>query len=167
MKEEVLRDLVLRLKRAGKRVAFAESCTGGLVSAAITEIGGASEVFEFGGVTYSNHMKEKLLGVRHDTLCAYGAVSEQTAEQMAKGIAAFAETEIGVGVTGIAGPGSDSTDKPVGLIYLGIWTSDGYSRVVELRNHFSGDVRNQNRAAAVKAAFELLNEYLTIREKNQ
>lgn len=157
-------ETVRRLKEAGLHVCFAESCTGGLCSAFITEISGASEVFDFGAVTYSNAMKEKLLGVSHETLAEFGAVSLQTARQMARGIAAFSGAEIGVGVTGIAGPGSDGTDKPVGLIYLGVHTADGYERVVELRNRFTGDVRAQNRAAAVEAAFALVCEYLDFRE---
>ena len=99
-------------------------------------------------------------------LAEYGAVSRQTAEQMARGIAAFCGAQIGVGVTGIAGPGSDGTDKPVGLIYIGIWTADGFERVVGLRNVFTDDVRARNRAAAVDAAFALIGEYLDYRESN-
>ena len=166
MNENIARGVVARLKEAGIRVCFAESCTGGLCSAAITSVGGSSEVFDFGAVTYSNEMKEKLLGVKHETLAEYGAVSRQTAEQMARGIAAFCGAQIGVGVTGIAGPGSDGTDKPVGLIYIGIWTADGFERVVGLRNFFTDDVRARNRAAAVDAAFALIGEYLDYRESN-
>ncbi|MBQ6164074.1 MAG: CinA family protein [Clostridia bacterium] len=167
MDENIARGIVSRLKENGLRVCFAESCTGGLCSAAITSIGGSSEVFDFGAVTYSNEMKEKLLGVEHDTLVRYGAVSRQTAEQMARGIAAFSGAQIGVGVTGIAGPGSDGTDKPVGLIYIGIRTADGYERVVELRNSFTCDVRERNRASAVDAAFSLIGEYLNHRESEK
>lgn len=166
MEIDTVRAAVDRLKHDGLSVAFAESCTGGLVSAALTQISGASDVFGFGAVTYSNEMKKKVLGVRSETLREHGAVSEQTARQMAKGVAAFADADIGVGITGIAGPGSDDTEKPVGLIYVSIWTRDGFEKVEELRNSFSGDVRTQNRESAVEASFRLLNEYLELRENH-
>ncbi|MBR1811925.1 MAG: CinA family protein [Clostridia bacterium] len=161
MFESEAQTVVARLREKNMTVAFAESCTGGMLAAALTAVSGASDVFAFGGVTYSNEMKEKLLGVRHETLAVHGAVSAQTAEQMAQGILQFSGAYIGVSITGIAGPNSDNTAKPVGLIYVCVKACDGYSRVVELRNNFTEHIRENNRCSAVRTALDLLNEYLT------
>lgn len=117
--------LVLSLKEKGLKAAFAESCTGGLVSKRVTEIPGASEVFGFSACTYSNGMKTKILGVKEETLKAYGAVSSQTAIEMARGVREVAGADIGVSVTGVAGPDGGTEEKPVGLVYIGISTKDG------------------------------------------
>ncbi|MBE6898542.1 MAG: competence/damage-inducible protein A, partial [Ruminococcaceae bacterium] len=111
---------VTRLKEKGLHVATAESCTGGYVSKRITEVDGASSVFDCGVCSYSNDIKEKVLGVSHDTLVAYGAVSEQTAREMAAGVRRLSGAEIGVSTTGIAGPGGGSPEKPVGLVYVAV-----------------------------------------------
>ncbi len=103
--------------------AVAESCTGGQVSAALTDISGASEVFGCGVCAYSNDIKQKLLGVRGETLAQYGAVSEQTAREMAAGVRALSGADIGVSVTGIAGPGGGSAEKPVGLVHFAVDTA--------------------------------------------
>ncbi len=104
----------------GMTLATAESCTGGLISKRITEVPGSSDVFGYGVVTYANEAKEKLLGVKHETLEANGAVSPQTAEEMATGVREMSGADVGVAVTGIAGPGGGTTEKPVGLVYVGI-----------------------------------------------
>jgi nicotinamide-nucleotide amidase len=111
--------------------ATAESCTGGLVSAAITDVSGASAVFAGGVCTYTNELKVKLLGVSEDTLASVGAVSPETAEQMARGVRTLTGADIGVGITGIAGPGGGSDDKPVGLVYVAV-SSDAHSEVEKL-----------------------------------
>lgn len=111
--------VVQTLTRQGQTLATAESCTGGLVSKRITDVPGASAVFTFGACTYSNEMKQKLLGVKAQTLAAHGAVSSQTAAEMAFGIAAFAGADYGVGITGIAGPDGGTPTHPVGLVYVG------------------------------------------------
>ena len=104
----------------GWRVATAESCTGGLVAAALTAIAGSSDVVERGFVTYSNEAKTELLGVPAETIAGHGAVSAQTAAAMARGAVARAGVDLAVSVTGIAGPGGGTPQKPVGLVYLGV-----------------------------------------------
>ncbi len=106
------------------RVATAESCTAGYIAKRLTEVAGASDVFDCGLVTYSNDMKEKLLGVRHETLARHGAVSAETATEMAAGAKRVSGADVAVAVTGVAGPGC-SENKPVGLVYIGIADRDG------------------------------------------
>lgn len=147
------------LQQTRKTLAVAESCTGGWLSKVITEISGVSAVYLGGVCTYANSAKERLLGVRPETLAARGAVSEETAREMAEGVRKAFGADVGVGITGIAGPASDGTDKPVGLIYVA--AANGKTTVVrELRNEFRIDVREQNRYSAVKTALELIGEVL-------
>ena len=113
------------LHERGLTLACAESCTGGLIAKRITDISGCSDVFAGGCVTYSNEAKMRLLGVREETLAAYGAVSEQTAREMARGVRERLGTDIGVSATGIAGPGGGTPEKPVGTVYVGISTGQG------------------------------------------
>ena len=121
---ESLEELVVsELKAQGKTLATAESCTGGLLSKRLTDVSGASVVFHMGCVTYANQAKEDLLSVSHETLAQYGAVSEQTAREMAEGIVRRSGSSLGVGITGIAGPEGGTAEKPVGLIYIAL--SDG------------------------------------------
>jgi nicotinamide-nucleotide amidase len=115
--------VVEKLKEKGLKIALAESCTGGLVAKRITEISGSSQVFDCGVVSYSNGIKHKILGVQNETLEEFGAVSEQTASEMAEGIRLAAGADIGVGITGIAGPTGGTAEKPVGLVFVAI--SDG------------------------------------------
>lgn len=112
------------LKQKGLKVAFAESCTGGLTAKRVTDVSGASSVFECGVVSYANCIKHKILGVDEDDLKNYGAVSEPVAKQMAKGVLELSGADIGVGITGIAGPDSDGTEKPVGLSYIAVAFGD-------------------------------------------
>ena len=144
-------ELVAALRAAGASVSTAESCTGGLVAARITSVSGASEVFGYGAVTYCNEAKNKILGVKKETLDSFGAVSAKTAEEMAAGVRKIMNAEIGVSVTGLAGP-NGGEGKPVGLVYVAV-NSDNYSEVTE--NHFSGDrisVRNQAADKALELA---------------
>ena len=134
-------------------LATAESCTGGLVAAALTAIAGSSDVVERGFVTYSNEAKIELLGVPAETIAGHGAVSAQTVAAMARGAVARAGVDLAVSVTGIAGPGGGTPQKPVGLVYLGVARKDGAARVE--RRIFPGD-RAAIRQAALVEALELL-----------
>ena len=113
-------NVVQLLDKNNLTLATAESCTGGMISAAVTGVSGASEVFGFGVCTYANEAKMKLLGVKKDTLDAVGAVSEETAVQMAQGARRLSGADIAVSVTGIAGPDGGTPDKPVGTVFIGI-----------------------------------------------
>ena len=145
------------LKSKKLKLATAESCTGGLISKRITDVSGSSEVFEGGVVSYSNRFKENVLGVSRETLKKYGAVSRETAREMVKGVLSLTKANIAVAVTGIAGPSSDDTNKPVGLVYIAV--SDGKSTIVKkLLNNFTGDVREQNRNISADTALEMIME---------
>ena len=137
-----------------KKVTFgtAESCTGGLISAFITDIAGASAVFYGGIVSYDNSIKEKLLGVHAETLREKGAVSSETALEMSAGAVRALGVDLAVSVTGIAGPGGGTDKKPVGLVYISVASQRG-SSVTE--NHFSGD-RESVRLQTVQKALSLL-----------
>ena len=150
-------EVINKIKSAGHTLSLAESCTGGWLSKIVTDVSGASSVYMGGICSYSNEVKMKLLGVEADTLAQYGAVSEQTARQMATGVRKAMNTDISVGITGIAGPLSDNTNKPVGLIYIAVAYGDCVT-VKELRNTFTDNVRTNNRASAVEAALNLLGD---------
>lgn len=147
--------LVAVLKEQNRTLGIAESCTGGWLSKIITDVSGASAIYNGGICSYSNEIKIKLLGVNPETLRLYGAVSEQTAKEMATGARKSLNSHIGVGITGIAGPTSDDTEKPVGLIYVAV--SDGNKTLVkELRNNFTNEIRINNRMSAIETALNLL-----------
>jgi PncC family amidohydrolase len=138
-------------------MSTAESCTGGLLAGTLVNVPGISQWFEEGYVTYSNHAKEKLLHVSHETLERFGAVSEQTAAEMAAGAAKAADADVAVSTTGIAGPDGGTEKEPVGLVYMACYIcGDVY---VE-RHIFSGD-RQAVRAQAVQAALELVLRHMT------
>ena len=150
--KSVEHSLVKLLIERKKTIATAESCTGGLVSAALTEVPGASEVFSFGVCTYANEAKINLLGVKPETLERYGAVSEQTAMEMADGVRKLSGADITLSLTGIAGPGGGSDEKPVGLVYLGVSVKDKlYAKKMLLGQHTVKD-RDYIRKLAVKNA---------------
>jgi nicotinamide-nucleotide amidase len=145
--------VLARHRRAGRTVATAESCTGGLIAAALTDIAGSSEVFERGFVVYSNAAKADLLGVPAALIEQHGAVSREVAAAMADGALRHSTADIAIAVTGVAGPGGGSPAKPVGLVYLAI-ASRGRAPTVE-RHVFPGD-RAAVRTASVKRGLELL-----------
>ena len=149
--EELPETLVDELTRKKLRVATAESCTGGMISAAITSVSGASGVFDCGVCTYANHIKNKLIGVREDTLASYGAVSERTAAEMARGVRLLAGADIGISTTGIAGPLGGTQYKPVGLVYVGVSTGLGLKTEKLLLGENNAD-RRRIRELAVSAA---------------
>ena len=138
---------------AGLRISTAESCTGGLIAAALTEIPGASNVLERGFVAYSNAAKTELLGVPADLIEAHGAVSPEVAQAMAEGALARAPAELSVAITGIAGPGGGTPDKPVGLVQLAAARKG--AETLSARHVFSGD-RGEVRLLGVQAALEML-----------
>ena len=117
---EICETLVNKLKEKGLTLSCAESCTGGLIAKCITDVSGCSSVFYGGVVSYDNIVKMGVLGVKEDTLKEYGAVSNQTAEEMALGVKNACSTNIGISTTGIAGPGGAVPGKPVGTVYIGI-----------------------------------------------
>jgi len=123
-KDSLEQVVVETLAAHGLTVATAESCTGGLLSQRITSVPGASEVFAYGACTYANGIKQKMLGVKAETLAQYGAVSPETAAEMARGVRAAAGADFGVGITGIAGPGGGTPEKPVGLVYAAACSGD-------------------------------------------
>lgn len=151
--------VVKKLNERNLVMASAESCTGGLIAKRITDISGSSSVFSCCVVSYSNDIKEKVLGVKHETLNEYGAVSEQTVREMVKGVLTLSGADIAVSVSGIAGPNSDNTQKPVGLIYLAV--SDGEKTIVKkLNNQYTTDIRNRNRLSASDEAFKMILEMI-------
>jgi nicotinamide-nucleotide amidase len=146
---------LLDLCRAKKlKIAAAESCTGGLLAATLTEIAGSSDVFERGFVTYSNAAKENMLGVTPSTLAKHGAVSRETAEAMAKGALAHAPVDLAVSITGIAGPGGAVPGKPVGLVYFAAASRAG--RLIDRERRYGEIGRAQVRRASVIEALEML-----------
>ena len=152
MMTDTAKQLVDTLKAQGKTLATAESCTGGGIGHAITAISGSSAVYLGGVISYANSVKEHVLGVKAAVLETVGAVSEDTARAMAEGVCRLTGADIGVAVTGIAGPNADGTDKPVGLVYIAV-CKDGHVTVTE--NHFTGNreaVRNQTIETAMRLA---------------
>ncbi len=145
------------LKEHHLKVATAESCTGGLIAKRITDVPGASEVFECGIISYANGIKHKVLGVSEDDLNKYGAVSEPVAKQMAQGALKVSGADIAVSVTGIAGPDSDSTGKPVGLVYIGLADKENVW-VREIRT--SRRDRSYNRYVSASNALDMIRLYI-------
>jgi nicotinamide-nucleotide amidase len=150
--------LEARCRALGVKLATAESCTGGLVSALLTEIPGSSAVFERGFVVYSNEAKQQTLGVAADILVAHGAVSEATARAMALGALAHSRADIAVAITGIAGPDGGTADKPVGLVHFAVARRGAPSIVSERR--FGALSRSAIRLASVETALELIEAAL-------
>jgi nicotinamide-nucleotide amidase len=147
--------LIARYRAAGLMVATAESCTGGLVAALLTEIPGSSDVLERGFVVYSNEAKQELLGVPAETLQSHGAVSEEAARAMAEGALARSQADVAVSVTGIAGPDGGTAAKPVGLVHFAC-ARRGAAPTVAREERF-GDIGRPNvRLASVRVALDLL-----------
>ena len=148
----VAENLVELYKSSGKTCATAESCTGGGIGAAITSVAGSSEVFLGGVISYANEVKRDVLGVAAQVLDEYGAVSSETAAQMAEGARRLTKADVAVAVTGIAGPGGGSAEKPVGLVWFGLATADGVRTEKAI---FPGD-REKVRSATVTHALGML-----------
>ncbi len=153
--EVILKDI---LTEKNKTVSIAESCTGGLISKLLTDVSGSSEYISLNLVTYSNDAKNKMLGVKNSTLTKFGAVSEETAKEMAAGIKNIAKSDYGMAVTGIAGPTGGTTEKPVGKIYIGI--TNGEKTLVEKINLPELLPRAEIRMRAAKKALHLLKDFI-------
>jgi nicotinamide-nucleotide amidase len=156
---ELARQVLEVCGKRGVMLATAESCTGGMIAAALTDIAGSSTVVDRGFVTYSNEAKTEMLGVLPETLEAYGAVSRETALEMASGALARSRAGIVVSVTGIAGPGGGSAEKPVGLVWFGL-AVEGQRAVAE-RRVFDASGRGFIREESVKTALSLVLQCLT------
>lgn len=157
---ELEEKLVSLLKEKQMTISTAESCTGGLIAGAIVNAAGASDVLNESYITYANEAKERLVGVTHETLETFGAVSEETAREMAIGTAKVAQAQVGLSSTGIAGPGGGTEKKPVGLVYIGC-SVNGNVQVKEL--HFHGN-RMENRLHTVEESLKLAIHMLEANE---
>ncbi len=144
--------IIMQLRENDATISFAESCTGGLLAATLVGVPGSSDVFNESFVTYANEAKEKRLGVPDEILKTEGAVSYETAKYMSIGVADAAKSNIGVGITGIAGPSGGTKEKPVGLVYIGV-TVEGKTRVTKC--NFKGD-RLSVRLKAVNKALKMI-----------
>ncbi len=145
-------------RQSGLKIATAESCTGGLVAALLTEIAGSSAVVERGFVTYSNEAKTELIGVPASLIAAHGAVSEPVARAMAEGAVAHSYADVAVGITGIAGPGGATATKPVGLVHFGMARKG--AATVHLERRYGDLGRETVRQRAVEDALSLLEQAL-------
>jgi PncC family amidohydrolase len=159
--DTIQNDVVEQLGKLGMKLATAESCTGGLISERITRVSGSSAVFDCGVCSYANQIKEKVLGVHPETLAVLGAVSAETAIQMAEGVKKLSGADIAVSTTGIAGPTGGTAEKPVGLVFLGVCTENkayalklmlgGTNNIVNSRDYI-------RRKASEAALFAVLSE---------
>lgn len=151
------KQVVNRLMEMGYHISFAESCTGGLAAATLVSVPDASNVFDVSFVTYANEAKTKYLGVSEETIETYGVVSEEVAGQMAEGVAKEAGSEIGVGITGVAGPNGGTSEKPVGMVCFGICINGTVSTYTR---KFGDLERNEVRSKSVRFVYEKLLELL-------
>ncbi|HIZ11294.1 MAG TPA: CinA family protein [Candidatus Eubacterium faecavium] len=148
---------VEKLINKGLHISFAESCTGGLCSGALVSVADASKVLDVSFVTYANEAKMRFLGVKEATINEFGVVSEEVAGEMAAGVARTAQSEVGVGVTGVAGPSGGTVKKPVGMVCFGFCVNGN----VKTYTQFFGEIgRNTVRQKSVNFVFEKLNELL-------
>ena len=155
--EQLVIQLAETLKKQQLKIVTAESCTGGGLAYWMTSVPKSSEWFERGFVTYSNLAKEELLGVRPDTLLQFGAVSQQTAAEMAEGALRYSEAQVSVAITGIAGPDGGTTDKPVGTVWI---ACAGIKRDIKIvKNSFAGE-RQAIREQSIQVALEILLAFI-------
>ena len=157
--QQLAERVLAEARKHGLKIATAESCTGGMVSAALTDIAGSSDVFERGFVTYSNESKQAMLGVTAETIAAHGAVSTETARAMAEGAIRNSRADIAVAITGVAGPGGGSAEKPVGLVCFAIARKD--KSTLDRRQQFTDRGRTAIRQDAMRMALEMLLDATT------
>lgn len=149
--------VVEKLIQKNYHISFAESCTGGMACAALVSVADASKVLDVSFVTYANEAKMQYLGVSEQTIEQYGVVSEEVAYQMAYGVAKTAGSEVGVGITGVAGPGGGTKDKPVGMVCFGFYVN---GEVKTFTKQFGEIGRNEVRQKSVEFVYEVLKNYL-------
>ena len=149
-----MKTLVKILTKKKLNIAFAESCTGGMLASEITSIGGASKVFNLGLVTYSNQAKISILKVNKSIIQKYGAVSTQCCQDMVKNLAKISKAQINVSITGIAGPDGGTKTKPVGLVYIGVKKG---KKLLIIKNIFKQKTRNAIQKATVKRTLNIVN----------
>ena len=158
--QDLVKTLSEQLIKASKKLVTAESCTGGLIASEITRLSGSSELFERGLVTYSNEAKQELLGVSKETLDHFGAVSEETAKEMAEGALQNSRADIAVSVTGIAGPSGGSDEKPVGTVCFGVCKKSKSAATSTKRfNGSRHEVQDQAAKHALTIVLERLKSY--------
>lgn len=154
---DLIKTLSETLRSQNIKMATAESCTGGMISSAITNLAGSSDIFDRGFVTYSNQAKMDMLGVSPATLDQFGAVSEQTAREMALGAIKNSQADVAISVTGIAGPSGGTAEKPVGLVYIGIANKSG---IAEIHRHVFSGSRSDVRTETTQAALQHLLDFI-------
>jgi PncC family amidohydrolase len=158
---DIVKKIATELNKHNMTLSTAESCTGGLISGAITSLAGSSQFFEGSVIAYSNNVKINVLGVNESTISTFGAVSSQTVEEMAKGVCSLLITDCSISVSGIAGPGGGTIDKPVGLVYIGIKVHD---TVTSYKHIFYGN-RHQVRMSTIKTSLCYLASALRARDE--
>ena len=149
--------VVKKLIKKKLRVSFAESCTGGLLSSSITSISGSSKVFNLGLITYSNKAKIEILKVPKRIISRYGAVSDECCKAMVKNLSKISKSKINISITGIAGPGGASKDKPVGLVYIGIKKGN---KIIIKENRFKSKNRFSIQKKTVKVTIKIINKII-------
>ena len=163
--DRIAQELGKTCSALGIKIVTAESCTGGLIAGTLTDVPGASAWFDRGFVTYSNEAKKAMLGVREETLTEFGAVSKETAEEMALGAVAHSGAGAAVSVTGIAGPGGGTAEKPVGTVCFGFAESvTGFPRCTTVVKHFDGDRASVRRQSVAFAIAELQRSLEALRK---
>ena len=152
-----MKSLIRILTKKKLKISFAESCTGGLLASSITSISGASKVFNLGLVTYSNQAKIKILKVNRNIIKKYGAVSKECCEVMVKNLSKISRSKINVSITGIAGPGGGTKDKPVGLVYIGIKMG---RYILISKNKFKSKNRNLIQKSTVRTVIKIISKII-------
>ncbi len=155
--KKILREIARKLIKENLTLAVCESCTGGMLGSIITSLSGSSKYFKGGIIAYSNEVKDKIVGVKNHTLKKFGAVSRETAREMAQGVRRRLGSDIGIGITGIAGPTGGTKEKPVGLVYISV--ADRHRTIIN-RYIFKG-VRESIRKKACSAALEALKRLVS------
>ncbi len=153
----IMKNLVKKLQKKKLKISFAESCTGGMLAAAITSITGASKIFNLGLITYSNKAKITILKVNKKVIKKYGAVSAECCEAMVKNLSKISKADVNVSITGIAGPKGGTKTKPVGLVYIGV---KKLNKLIITKNIFKQKKRNDIQKATVKRALYLVNSLI-------